>query len=447
MAGVVQKMVNEEDSSEKCREISGRLVQMLSLSSVPGSSADLSSATPDSTGNQNTKELRLDKPTRKKRKRNTETDLSSSSSTSSSISAASGGEIEPVARELPSTSVQNSLLTTKEFRPVYGSISVSGRSREMEDALSIRPDFCRPAVCDRQSLHFFAVFDGHGGSHVANMCKERFHVFLEEELMREPDESGIGTASSSNATELMVEETSENSLQEKWRLPIDRSFERMDEVALSTCACGCIGSSCACYSADLTSDIVGSTAVVALLTQDQIILANCGDSRAVLSRGGTAVPLSFDHKPDRPDELARIEAAGGRVIYLNGARVLGILAMSRALGDKYLKPVVISKPEISFTRRRSEDECLILASDGLWDVLSNDMACDVARRCLLEGNSSTTPELLDMIPAQTSRDDAHEEAFQSQTRCSIAAALLTRLALGRRSADNISVIVIDLKKC
>ncbi|KAF9614887.1 hypothetical protein IFM89_020984 [Coptis chinensis] len=113
------------------------------------------------------------------------------------------------------------------------------------------------------------------------------------------------------------------------------------------------------------------------------------------------------------------------------------------IGDKYLKPVVISKPDISFTNRTSEDECLILASDGLWDVLSNEMACDVARRCLLEGNSSTNAKVLDNIrETQTTEESLNE---QSQSRCSIAAALLTRLALGRRSADNISVIVIDLK--
>ncbi|PIA49798.1 hypothetical protein AQUCO_01300500v1 [Aquilegia coerulea] len=440
-------MVNEEDTSDKCREISRRLVEMRRLSSVPGSSSNISSlsaatTTDTNTGNQNPKELRLDNPGKKRKRKTNETELSSSSTSS-------GGEIEPVAREFASTSGQIPL-TMEEYKPIYGSLSVSGRSREMEDALAIKHDLCRPAICDRKSIHFFAVYDGHGGSHVATLCKERLHVYLEEELMREPDESGDTAASSSSAEvqEETTTTTTENSVEEIWRLAIDKSFERMDEVALSTCACGCIGSSCGCDSAGLTSDIVGSTAVVALLASDQIVIANCGDSRAVLSRGGAAIPLSFDHKPDRPDELARIEAAGGRVIYLNGARVLGILAMSRALGDKYLKPVVISKPEISFTRRRSEDECLILASDGLWDVISNDMACDVARRCLFEGSSFITPEIREMLPTQTNGGGIDgEAASQSQARCSIAAALLTRLALGRRSADNISVIVIDLKKC
>ncbi|KAL5727826.1 protein-serine/threonine phosphatase [Ranunculus cassubicifolius] len=390
----------------------------------------------DSQGNQNQKELRMD-DTDRKRKRKTEMDRPTSAPSSSSSSAASitGGELESGFSVVPSTS-SSSARKTPEIAPVsamFGSISVSGRSREMEDCLCVKSDLCRPAVSGRKPLHYFAVFDGHGGSHVASLCKERMHGFLQEELMREPNGASSGIASMSFEGD-----------EERWRRGIEKSFERMDEVALQTCVCGCVGSTCGCESAGLSSEIVGSTAVVALVTPERIMVANCGDSRAVLSRGGRAVPLSFDHKPDRPDELARIAAAGGRVIYLNGARVLGILAMSRALGDKYLKPVVISMPEITFTNRTSEDECLILASDGLWDVISNEMACDVARKCLFEGNTFTSSESTDAPPppppSQTTESD------QSQSRCSIAAALLTRLALGRRSGDNISVIVIDLKK-
>ncbi|KAI3762512.1 hypothetical protein L1987_52942 [Smallanthus sonchifolius] len=76
---------------------------------------------------------------------------------------------------------------------------------------------------------------------------------------------------------------------------------------------------------------MGSTAVVAVVSDDEIVVANCGDSRAVLSRGGAVVPLSNDHKPDRPDELERIEDSGGRVVNWNGQRVLGILSTSRSI--------------------------------------------------------------------------------------------------------------------
>uniref|UniRef100_A0A2P2MHS4 PPM-type phosphatase domain-containing protein n=1 Tax=Rhizophora mucronata TaxID=61149 RepID=A0A2P2MHS4_RHIMU len=110
-----------------------------------------------------------------------------------------------------------------------------------------------------------------------------------------------------------------------------RSFQRMDDMTMNMCSCGAIGYRCGCHPVDFSFG--GTTAVVALLTPEHIVVANCGDSRAVLCRGGKAVPLSVDHKPDRPDEHARITAAGGRVIFLNGARVEGILAMSRAIGN------------------------------------------------------------------------------------------------------------------
>ena len=91
------------------------------------------------------------------------------------------------------------------------------------------------------------------------------------------------------------------------------------------------------------------------------------------------------------------------------------------------------------------DECLIIASDGLWDVLPNDLACDVARRCLEEADPTRGSErLVHEDGGDTAGDPEKEHA--SDARCSLAAALLARLALGRRSADNISVVVIDLRR-
>ncbi|KAJ6764466.1 PROTEIN PHOSPHATASE 2C 75-RELATED [Salix koriyanagi] len=202
--------------------------------------------------------------------------------------------------------------------PVFGSMSVSGRSREMEDAVSVRINFFQPEVNRRRPVHLFGVFDGHGGAHVAALCRERMHVLIEEELAR-VDVTRLRSESGDGGAEW----------EEMWRGVMKRSYERMDEVAMGTCACGSMGFKCGCHPMQMA--LGGSTAVVAVLSPEHIIVANCGDSRAALSRGGRAIPLSVDHKPDRSDELARIEAAGGRVIFLNGARVEGILAMSRAI--------------------------------------------------------------------------------------------------------------------
>lgn len=140
----------------------------------------------------------------------------------------------------------------------------------------------------------------------------------------------------------------------------------------------------------------------------------------------------FETQPDRPDELDRIEGAGGRVIYWDCPRVLGVLAMSRAIGNNYLKPYVSCKPEVTITDR-SDDDCLILASDGLWDVVSNETACSVARMCLRGGRRRRgSPDL--------------EMDSTSDNACTEASMLLTKLALARHSSDNVSVVVIDLRR-
>lgn len=129
----------------------------------------------------------------------------------------------------------------------------------------------------------------------------------------------------------------------------------------------------------------GSTAVAAIVTATHIVVANAGDSRACLWRKGRVLPLSVDHKPDRPDELQRIREAGG---WVSHGRVLHILAVSRSLGDRDFKfatasaagmpitaDLVSARPEVRICRVQQGDE-LLLACDGLWDVLSGEGAFD-----------------------------------------------------------------------
>ncbi|KAB2033197.1 hypothetical protein ES319_D04G002300v1 [Gossypium barbadense] len=97
-------------------------------------------------------------------------------------------------------------------------------------------------------------------------------------------------------------------------------------------------------------------------------------------------------------------------------------------GNQYLKPFVICKPEVTVREVTNGDEFLILASDGLWDVVSNEVACRVVRRCLNGQIRSKTADVL------------------NQNRASEAAAVLVELAMSRGSKDNISVIVVELGK-
>ncbi|CAI0443302.1 unnamed protein product [Linum tenue] len=296
--------------------------------------------------------------------------------------------------------------------PKFGLTSVCGRRRDMEDAVTVQASF------GREGTSFFGVFDGHGCSHVAMKCKDRLHEIVEEEIRSYGQENSI-----------------------EWKETMERSFARMDgEVGDWSTDEAAKATACRCELQTPQCDAVGSTAVAAVVTPDKIVVSNCGDSRAVLCRNGVAVPLSSDHKPDRPDELLRIQAAGGRVIYWDGPRVLGVLAMSRAIGDNYLKPYVIPEPEVTVTERTGDEECLILASDGLWDVVSNDTACGVVRMCL---RAQKRPS-----PATAEGSPACEAAVGSGSdkACSDASMLLTKLALARHSTDNVSVVVVDLRR-
>lgn len=310
--------------------------------------------------------------------------------------------------------------------PLWGFTSICGRRPEMEDDFVAIPQFLRvpSQILKAESVtngmnrdltaHFYGVYDGHGGCQVANYCRERMHLALAEEIEK--------------AKSCIREGNIRHDWQELWKKAFSNCFIKVDAEIGGVCN-GVNDSD----NKPIAPETVGSTAVVAVVSPTHIIVANSGDSRAVLYRGKHPMPLSVDHKPDREDEHARIEAAGGKVIQWNGSRVLGVLAMSRSIGDRYLKPWIIPNPEVMFVPRVKEDECLILASDGLWDVISNEEACEVARKRILLWHKKHG----DKLPAE--RGEGIDLAAQS------AADYLSKLALSKGSKDNITVIVLDLK--
>nr|XP_016485900.1 PREDICTED: probable protein phosphatase 2C 6 [Nicotiana tabacum] len=310
-----------------------------------------------------------------------------------------------------------------DYIPLWGFTSVCGRRPEMEDALATVPRFLRiplqMLVGDRVpdgvsrclshlTAHFFGVYDGHGGSQVANYCRDRVHAVLAEEL-----EKFMAN---------LNDESIRQNCQDQWKKAFTNCFLKVDDEVGGT------GNREA-----VAAETVGSTAVVAIVCSSHIIVANCGDSRAVLCRGKEPMALSVDHKPNREDEYARIEAAGGKVIQWNGHRVFGVLAMSRSIGDRYLKPWIIPDPEVMFIPRTKDDECLILASDGLWDVMSNEEACELARKRILLWHKKNG------VTLTLERGQGIDPAAQAAAEC------LSNRATQKGSKDNITVIVVDLK--
>ena len=117
----------------------------------------------------------------------------------------------------------------------------------------------------------------------------------------------------------------------------------------------------------------GTTALVALVEPDTLTVAHVGDSRGVLCRkGGQTVAITQDHKPELEPEKKRIEALGGFISYIGCWRAMGILAMSRAIGDLFLKPYVSPEPDVSSLAIDDGDQFFVLASDGVFDVFDNE---------------------------------------------------------------------------
>ncbi|CAH9107964.1 unnamed protein product [Cuscuta europaea] len=214
----------------------------------------------------------------------------------------------------------------------YGYASCSGKRSSMEDFYDTRID-----GIDGEVIGLFGVFDGHGGARAAEYVKQN----LFSNLIKHPNfisdtKSAIADAYSHTDSEFLKSENSQNK-------------------------------------------DAGSTASTAILVGDRLLVANVGDSRAVICRGGHAIAVSRDHKPDQKDERQRIEEAGGFVMWAGTWRVGGVLAVSRAFGDRLLKQYVVADPEIKEERVDSSLEFLILASDGLWDVVTNEEAVSMVK--------------------------------------------------------------------
>lgn len=137
--------------------------------------------------------------------------------------------------------------------------------------------------------------------------------------------------------------------------------------------------------------------------------ANAGDARGVLCRAGKAVRLTYDHKGSDKQEAKRIMDAGGFVM---SGRVNGVLAVTRSLGDSSMKEFVVGAPYTTETELCEEDEFLILACDGLWDVINDQNAIELVR---------------DVEDAQ------------------VASQKLLKYALSNHTTDNVTVIVVRFK--
>lgn len=174
----------------------------------------------------------------------------------------------------------------------------------------------------------------------------------------------------------------------------------------------------------------------------KLYIANAGDSRSVLGRGGKALALSIDHKPDNEEELKRIEKAGSVV---TDGRVDGNLNLSRALGDlrykvnKDLKPEewpVTAEPEVKVVDIQPEDDFIIMGCDGIWETKTNEEMVEYIYDRLKQKKE----------PKAIVEELLHDIVSPDYTQTGKQSIILFSTSLGGVGCDNMTCILILFKQ-
>ncbi|KAG1327542.1 putative protein phosphatase 2C 11 [Cocos nucifera] len=262
----------------------------------------------------------------------------------------------------------------------FGLSSMQGWRANMEDAHAALPDL-------DDCTSFFGVYDGHGGKVVAKFCAKYLHTqVVKNEAYAAGD---IGT--SVQKAFFRMDEMMRG--QRGWReLAVlgDKinKFTGMIEGLIWSPRGGDLNDQADDWAfeegphSDFSGPTSGSTACVAIIRNNQLVVANAGDSRCVISRKGQAYNLSRDHKPELEAERERIIKAGG---FIHVGRVNGSLNLARAIGDmefkqnKFLpaeKQIVTANPDINIVELCDDDDFIVLACDGIWDCMSSQQLVD-----------------------------------------------------------------------
>ncbi|XP_055932269.1 mucin-17-like isoform X1 [Argiope bruennichi] len=257
--------------------------------------------------------------------------------------------------------------------------AIRNKRRRMEDRHVIHHDLNLLLDLKNAPAHsYYAVFDGHSGVDAASYAAAHLHV----NIAKHP----------SFLTDTVT--------------AITEAYKITDENFLKKCS-----------EWNLKS---GSTAICALIRERTLYLSWVGDSQAVLVKEGKPVIVTNPHKPDREEERKRIEDLGGEVNCHTGiARVNGVLAVTRALGDIDHKRFICSEPEITTVTLDGTEDFLILACDGLWDGMSPE---DVTSALYHNLSGSALDEPLDAVAAKL----VHQSKLQG-------------------SEDNITAVVVFLR--
>ncbi|KAI0180218.1 PP2C-domain-containing protein [Hypoxylon sp. FL1284] len=242
---------------------------------------------------------------------------------------------------------------------------------------------------------YFAIFDGHAGTFAADWCGKKLHLILEDMIRQNPN---IPVPELLDSTFTTVDAQLEKLPLKnsgctaaiavlRWEDRVPSSNSATGSQAIAPAAAAASKAAEAAKLKDSKPENDGANNAIpesahaklkgAAVRQRVLYTANVGDARIILCRAGKALRLSYDHKGSDENEGKRIANAGGLIL---NNRVNGVLAVTRALGDTYMKDLVTGHPYTTETVVQPEvDEFIIIACDGLWDVCSDQDAVDLVR--------------------------------------------------------------------
>lgn len=185
-------------------------------------------------------------------------------------------------------------------------------------------------------VNYYGVYDGHGGKFVSDfLSKNLHHFFVDKNVIYPLDKTYIYN----------VYDKLQNTLYTK--------YEKQSMECGSTCLVVCHFKNHG---------------------KDYLNIMNTGDSRCVLCRNNIGIPLTKDHKPNWPDEKCRISKLGGHIRKDGNTYRINDLSVSRAFGDKESRKYITHRPELYRYKLTGRDRFMIIACDGLWDVVSSQEA-------------------------------------------------------------------------
>uniref|UniRef100_T1JHL8 PPM-type phosphatase domain-containing protein n=1 Tax=Strigamia maritima TaxID=126957 RepID=T1JHL8_STRMM len=248
-------------------------------------------------------------------------------------------------------------------------------------------------------LHFYGVFDGHGGARASKFVADHLHHNIA----------------------LKFPKGDVKAIEKEIKKSFIDAFKKTDDDFLRE----------ATKFKPTWKD--GTTVVGMFVINDIMYILNLGDSKAVLARindktqSAVAMPLTNDHTPTQYEERMRIQKSGGQV---REGRVHGVLEVSRSIGDGQFKSHGVScVPDIRRCQLTLKDKFVILACDGLWKVFSPHEVVSFVLDVLIRSK----------VPAT---DTKTEEDARFEAACT----RLTNEAIRRGSDDNITVLIVSINR-